>query len=446
MELKFDKKFIFGAATSAYQIEGGSNADGKKDSNWDAFCRLEEKIDRGETGETACDHYRLWKDDVALMKELNLESYRFSVSWARVIPDGTGRVNEAGIRFYSDLIDELIRNGIEPMLTIFHWDLPLALEDKGGFLNPDSEEWYLSYARLLFERFGGRVKKWVTFNEPFVYTHFGYVAGNFPPGRKNDVRAKLLAGHHILKSHGRAVKLFREMNLAGEIGITLDYAPNLPADKGSEKDAAAAESVNKFWAGWFYEPIVMGRYPEEAAAYFREKGWFFEVSDEDANLIAQSIDFLGINHYFSNYVTYCEAGAPVPSKMVYPPFEKTDLGWDITPEGFYDLLKYFQRTCPYPVYITENGISLNDIVCLDGKVYDNDRIDYLDRYLGALCRAVSEGADIRGYYYWSLMDNFEWASGYRGRFGLIHVDYRTRKRTVKQSGHYYAKLIANKNK
>ncbi len=442
----FDKKFIFGAATSAYQIEGAYNEDGKKDSNWDYFSRLENKIDRGDTGNTACDHYHRYKEDVELMKQIGLESYRFSVAWSRVIPDGFGKVNEKGVKFYSDLIDELIKSGIEPMITIFHWDTPQNLENYGGFLNEQIVEWYTDYAKLLFERFGSRVKKWVTFNEPFVYTHFGYVWGNFPPGRRDDMPAKLRAAHNLLKCHGSAVRLFRQMKTGGEIGITLDYAPNLPKDKNNPLDVEAAKSVNKYWAGWFYEAVVLGAYPKEAADYYKGKNWFYDIPKDEEKLIAEPIDFLGINNYFSNYVEYFEGGDPVKSRMAYLPFNKNDMGWDITPDGFYDLLMYFKQTCPYPVYITENGISLNDIVALDGTVKDYDRIDYMTRYIGAMERAIKDGADIRGYYYWSLMDNFEWAAGYKPRFGLIHVDYKTQKRTLKEAAKFYSQIIKEKNK
>lgn len=444
MNLKFPKDFLFGAATAAYQIEGGRHEGGKKDSIWDAFCDIPGKIDRNETGEVACDHYHRFREDVARMKEMHLDSYRFSVAWTRIIPDGDGEVNPEGVAFYGALIDELLAAGIEPMLTIYHWDLPQALQEKGGWLNPDSVKWYSRYAEVLFDAFGGKVKKFITFNEPFVFTDFGYVTGSFPPGIKGDYRSKLIAAHHVLLSHGTAVKLFREKEIKGEIGITLDYAYNCPATK-SKKDIEAAARANEFWAGWYYEPIVLGHYPAYASKWFKERGLLPKITDEDLKLISEPIDFLGINHYFVNYVEADESNDREGTRPVYPAVHHTDMDWPITEDGFYELLKYLQSTLKVPLYITENGVSLNDIVNLDGKVEDYDRIDFMKRYLSKLSQAIDEGLDCRGYFYWSLMDNMEWAAGYKPRFGLIYVDYATQKRIFKRSAEWYRGLIDNKN-
>ncbi len=444
MNLQFPKNFKFGAATAAYQIEGARHEGGKSDSIWDTFCDMPDKIDRGETGEIACDHFHRFREDVARMKEMHLESYRFSVAWTRIIPSGDGEVNPDGIAFYNALIDELLAAGIEPMLTMYHWDLPQALQDRGGWTNPESVGWYTRYAEAIFDAFGDRVKKFITFNEPFVFTDFGYVTGSFPPGIKGDYRSKLLAGHHVLMSHGAAVRLYRKKNLGGEIGITLDYAYNCPASRRRE-DVEAAARANEFWAGWYFEPVVFGHYPKIAQAWFARRGLMPETTEAEMKLIAEPIDFLGINHYFCNYVEADPANNREGSRHVYPSVHHTDNKWPVTEEGFYEMLKYFQSVVKVPIYITENGISLNDIVSVDGEVMDYDRIDYLKRYLSALSRAISEGLDCRGYYYWSYMDNMEWAAGYEPRFGLVYVDYTTQKRIVKRSGEWYRRLIDEKN-
>lgn len=444
MKLKFPENFLFGAATAAYQIEGGRREGGKGESIWDTFCDIPGNIDRNETGEVACDHYHRFREDIEKMKQIHLDSYRFSVAWTRIIPDGDGKVNREGVAFYSALIDELLAAGIQPMLTLYHWDLPQALQDKGGWLNPESVNWFTNYARVIFEEFGGRVKKFITFNEPFVFTDFGYVTGSFPPGIKGNYRNKLIAAHNVLKSHGAAVRLFRKMKVGGEIGITLDYAYNCPATK-SEKDVKAAARANEFWAGWYFEPVVLGHYPRQASKWFDSKGILPKITDEDMKLIAEPIDFIGINHYFINYVAADETNDREGTRPVYPEVHQTDMSWPVTEDGFYELLKYLQSVLKVPLYITENGISLNDIVSVDGTVEDYDRIDYMKRYLSKLSQAISEGLDCRGYYYWSLMDNMEWAAGYKPRFGLIYVDYRTQRRIIKRSGEWYRTVIDEKN-
>lgn len=443
-DLQFPENFIFGAATAAYQIEGGRRDGGKGESIWDTFCDIPGNVDRNETGEVACDHYHRFREDVEKMKEMHLDGYRFSVAWTRIIPDGDGKVNPEGVAFYSALIDELLAAGIEPMLTIFHWDLPQALQDRGGWLNPDSINWYLRYAEVIFDSFGGRVKRFQTFNEPFVFTDFGYVTGTFPPGIRGDYRSKLIAAHNVLKSHGAAVRLFRKKKLKGEIGITFDYAYNCPATKQT-KDIKAAALANEFWAGWYFEPVVLGHYPEHAAKWFKERGLLPEITKEDMKLIAEPVDFIGINNYFCNYLVADETNTREGTRTVFPEFQHTDMGWAITEDGFYELLKYLQSVLKVPLYITENGISLNDIVTVDGRVEDFDRIDYMKRYLSKLSQAIKEGLDCRGYYYWSLMDNMEWAAGYKPRFGLVYVDYPTQKRIIKRSGEWYRDLIDTKN-
>lgn len=444
LKLDFPKEFLFGAATAAYQIEGGRGEDGKGDSIWDKFCEIPGKVDRGETGDVACDHYHRMKEDVALMKEMHLESYRFSVAWTRIFPEGTGKLNEKGLKFYSDLIDELLKNGIKPLLTVYHWDLPQALQEKGGWLNPESVNWYADYAETLFRAYGDRVKDFLTFNEPFVFTDFGYVTGSFPPGIKGDYRSKILAGHHVLMAHGEAVRRFRKIVKDGRIGITLDYAYNVSATDKKE-DIEAAARANEFWAGWYFEPVVFGHYPKIARKWFEEHNQMPEIGKDDEKLIFEKIDFLGINHYFSNYVVAEKSNDREGTKPADKSFPQTDMGWNITEDGFYQMLKYFQSVLKVPLLITENGISLNDIVSVEGKIEDHNRIDYMKRYLSALSRAIGEGLDCRGYYYWSLLDNMEWAAGYKPRFGLVYVDYKTQARTLKRSAEWYRNLIDGKN-
>ncbi len=444
MKLNFPKNFVFGAATASYQIEGGRREDGKGESIWDTFCDIPGNVDRNETGAVACDHYHRMREDVALMHEMHLESYRFSIAWTRIIPNGYGEVNAAGIKFYSDLIDELLKAGIKPFITIYHWDLPQALQDMGGWLNEDSVKWYVNYAETLFKAYGDRVKDWLTFNEPFVFTDFGYVTGSFPPGIRGDYRAKIKAGHNVLKSHGAAVRSFRKLVKDGRIGITLDYAYNCPASNKKE-DIEAAKKANEFWAGWYFEPVVLGHYPKTAEKWFKERGLLPEITPDDLKLIAEPIDFLGINHYFTNYVEAAPENGREGTRPVYKNVHHSDMDWPITEDGFYEMLKYFKSVLKVPLYITENGVSLNDIVNVDGKVEDYDRIDYLKRYLSKLSKAIEEGLDCRGYYYWSLMDNMEWAAGYKPRFGLIYVDYATQKRIIKRSGEWYRALIDDKN-
>ncbi|MDE6397993.1 MAG: beta-glucosidase [Clostridiales bacterium] len=444
-DLRFPKNFIFGAATAAYQIEGGRGEDGKGDSIWDKFCEIPGKIDRNENGNIACDHYHRMREDVARMKEMHLEGYRFSVAWTRILPDGVGKVNPAGIAFYDSLINELLAAGIKPLLTLYHWDLPQALQDRGGWLNAESVDWFTAYAETVFAAFGDRVKDFITFNEPFVFTDFGYVTGSFPPGIKGDYRSKLLAGHHVLMAHGAAVRAFRKLVPDGRIGITLDYAYNVPATDKKE-DIEAAARTNEFWAGWYFEPVVLGHYPVTARKWFEAHGMFPAIGANDEKLIAEPTDFLGINHYFCNYVTADPANERDGAKTVDPKVHCNDMGWPITEDGFYKMLKYFQSVLKVPLIITENGISLNDIVSVDGTVEDYDRIDYMKRYLGARSRAIREGLDCRGYYYWSFMDNMEWAAGYKPRFGLVYVDYATQKRILKKSASWYRELIDEKNK
>nr|6Z1H_A Chain A, ANCESTRAL RECONSTRUCTED GLYCOSIDASE [synthetic construct]6Z1H_B Chain B, ANCESTRAL RECONSTRUCTED GLYCOSIDASE [synthetic construct]6Z1M_A Chain A, Ancestral reconstructed glycosidase [synthetic construct]6Z1M_B Chain B, Ancestral reconstructed glycosidase [synthetic construct]6Z1M_C Chain C, Ancestral reconstructed glycosidase [synthetic construct] len=437
--LKFPKDFLWGAATAAYQIEGAANEDGRGPSIWDTFSHTPGKVHNGDNGDVACDHYHRYKEDVELMKELGLNAYRFSISWPRILPEGEGKVNQKGLDFYNNLIDELLENGIEPFVTLYHWDLPQALQDKGGWENRETVDAFAEYARVCFERFGDRVKYWITFNEPNVFAVLGYLSGVHPPGMK-DLKKAFRAAHNLLLAHARAVKAYREISQNGQIGITLNLSPVYPASDNEEEDKAAAERADQF-NNWFLDPIFKGKYEhmlerlgEQIAA---NGGELPEITDE-MEILSASLDFIGLNYYTSNLV---RANPNSGSSSVKPPdLPRTDMGWEIYPEGLYDLLKRIHEKYNLPIYITENGMAVDDEV-EDGAVHDTNRIDYLKEHLEAVHKAIEEGVNVRGYFVWSLMDNFEWANGYSKRFGLIYVDYKTQKRTPKKSAYWYREVI-----
>lgn len=453
----FPNNFLWGAATAAYQIEGGWDLDGKGPSIWDVFSHTSGKIKNGDTGDIACDHIRRFREDVALMKELGLKAYRFSVSWPRLLPDGTGRVNEAGIRFYDELINELLAAGITPFLTLYHWDLPQALMEKGGWCNRESAEWFAEYTRLVAERFGDRVKLFVTFNEVSVFIK-GIINGGHAPGLLMAPHYYVKAFHNILLAHGKAVQILRELVPGAQIGIApaiLPYIPQSDSDveacrktlfatkrifNGKPNDALA-DFINV--PSMLLDPIVFGHYPEDGLEVIRPylpEGW-----EADLPQIAQPIDFIAHNTYQGRVAAAAEDGGlrliPLPAG-----YARTAIDWPVTPECMYWVPRFLWERYRLPLYITENGLSCHDWVMLDGKVHDPNRIDYLNRHLLQLERAMDNGADVRGYFQWSLMDNFEWARGYFDRFGLIYVDYQTQKRTIKDSGYWYRDVIESNGK
>lgn len=426
------KDFLFGAATAAYQIEGGRHQDGRLDSIWDTFSNTPGNTYNGDTGNESCDHYNKMEEDVALMKSLGLKAYRFSVSWSRVLPSGTGKPNEKGLEFYDRLIKCLIDNDIVPCLTLYHWDLPQGLQDKGGWLNKDSIEWFNEYAGLIFDRYRGKVPYYITFNEINTFIDLGYLQGIFAPGIK-DEKCKLQACHNVLLAHGKAVELFRSMNIDAKIGLAVDIWQRLPE---SYKDYRKAESENAKNHFWIYDAVFLGKYPISAVREYVSKDIMPSVSENDMNLISQKLDFFGLNYYSSDIVKDCLGKAEYKDYTS----NKTDFGWKICPEGFYQIIMRVTRETGLPIIITENGMA-NDDKIINGEVNDLERIEYFKSHFKAASNAIEDGADVIGFMVWSLMDNFEWAAGYSKRFGIVYVDYASQKRTIKASGNWYRQYI-----
>lgn len=447
--MKFPPNFVWGAATSACQIEGHAHADGKGRSIWDDFVEQPGRIFEHQRIDPACDHYHRWPEDVALMRQLGLKAYRFSVSWPRVLPTGAGRPNEKALAYYSRLIDALLEAGIAPWLTLYHWDLPAALQQRGGFLNRDIVDWFGDYAALAAERFGDRVKHWITFNEPPAIVGLGHQDGVHAPGLKLPYRDCLLAAHHLLMAHGRGVQALRR-GCRGPVKISLAQTGRepIPADARPETIEAARRAYfgckrKDCWnLAWWADPILFGRYPEDGLAAFAE--YLPKITDEDLQLISQPIDFLAYNCYSGFPVRADENGDATPRAggwgLGNP---RGTLPWlHIAPDAAYWAARFQTERYRLPLVFSENGLCNTDFVHLDGAVHDPQRIDFLARYLGAIQRAVDEGVPVEGYFYWSLLDNFEWAEGFKDRFGLVHVDFATQKRTPKDSFFWYRDLIA----
>jgi beta-glucosidase len=437
-DFRFPPGFLWGAATAAHQVEGSPLADGAGPSIWTRFAHTPGMTLNGDTGDVACDHYRRWKDDVRLMRELGLQAYRFSVSWSRILPEGTGRVNQAGLDFYSRLVDELLANGIEPLLTLYHWDMPAALDDRGGWLNRDCADWFAEYGRVLYRALDGRVKKWATINEPWVVTDGGYLHGALAPGHRSRFEAPI-AAHNLMRAHGAAVQAYRAEG-AYEIGLVVNIEPKHPASD-SPQDAAAVRRAHAYMNEQFLHPALLGHYPPELAGIFGEARPDWPA--EDFALIRQPLDFVGIN-YYTRSVTADGDSYPLRTAVVRQPRGTyTETGWEVYPQGLTELLLWFKRTYgDLPVYITENGAAFFDPpVAEEGRVRDPLRIDYLRKHLVAIQDAIEAGVDVRGYMAWSLLDNMEWSLGYSKRFGIIHVDYGTLARTPKDSARWYSGII-----
>jgi len=436
----FPPGFLWGAATSAYQIEGSPLADGAGPSIWHRFVRTPGLVKNGDTGDIACDHYRRMKDDVALMKRLGLSAYRFSIAWSRVLPEGRGRVNEAGLGFYERLVDTLLENGIEPLATLYHWDLPAALDDRGGWLNPDVADWFADYASVMYKRLDGRVKKWTTLNEPWVVTDGGYLTGVLAPGHKNRFEAPI-ASHQLMRSHGKAVQAYRALG-KHEVGIVVNLAPKHPASDKPE-DVAAARRADAYMNRQYLDPIFLGRYPEEMTEIFGE-AWPQWPAD-DFKLIGQKIDFVGINYYMRDMIHHDAATWPVHTGVA-PQSQSTytDTGWEVHPQGLTETLLWVKkRYGDVPQYVTENGAAFYDPPkATGGRINDPLRLGYYRQHLRAIHDAIEQGVDLRGYCAWSLLDNLEWSHGYSKRFGIVHVNFDTQERTLKDSAHFYSKVIA----
>ena len=462
--------FLWGAATAAAQIEGAAHEDGKTDSIWDHFSRIPDAVQNGDTPERADDHYHRMPADVALMKRLGLQSYRFSTSWARIKPDD-GAVNTKALDFYSRLVDELLDADILPWLTLYHWDLPQTLEDAGGWPNRDTAYRYLDYANVVFDALGDRVSRWTTFNEPLCSSLIGYAAGDHAPGRQEPAAA-LAALHHQHLGHGLAVRALRERSQspngpgggsAIQLGITLNLTNAIPHDPTDPVDIEAARRVDALWNRAFLNPILVGSYPDDLLEDVRDYGLAEVIQPGDLELIAAPIDFLGVNHYHDDSVSGHPATDPderefkptdrptssslVGSEYVSFPLRglpRTAMGWEVNPAGLRTLLVRLGHEYPSlpPLYITENGAAYVDTVTPDGAVHDVERDSYIQQHIGAVADAIADGADVRGYFVWSLLDNFEWAWGYGKRFGIVHVDYDSQERIIKDSGLRYAELIA----
>ncbi|WEF33078.1 GH1 family beta-glucosidase [Pseudoduganella chitinolytica] len=431
-QLQFPPAFTWGVATSAFQIEGAAAADGKGPSIWDTFSHTLGKVIDGSNGDIACDHYHRYPEDVALMASLHVDAYRFSMAWARVQPDGKGAWNEAGFAFYEKLLDELDSKNIAAHVTLYHWDLPQGLQDDGGWLNRDTAYRFAHYAAEVARRFGHRVKTISTHNEPWCTANLGYGNAQFAPGVA-DLKQSVQVSHHLLLSHGLAIKAMRAVASPAQLGIVLNQWTSDPAtDSQADHDLAAFEYSRS--VEWFMDPIFKGHYPALALRVHGANGP--EIQDGDFDIIRQPIDFLGVNYYFRHY-----ASAETPPRQPEAALGTTDMGWEIYPQGLTELLVklHGQYELP-PIYITENGMANPDQV-VDGHVPDNKRIEFVQRHLGALQEAMRQGVDVRGYFLWSLLDNFEWNSGYAKRFGIVHVDYATQKRTPKDSALWYREFI-----
>lgn len=437
----FPADFLWGAATSAYQIEGSPLADGAGASIWHEFSHTPGRTRDGNTGDMACDHYRRYREDVALLGELGLNAYRFSVAWGRVLPDGRGRVNPAGLGFYERLTDAVLERGIQPMVTLYHWDLPAALDRLGGWLNPDSADWFADYARVLFRALGDRVKLWVTLNEPWVVVDGGYLHGVLAPGQRNPFGAPL-AAHNLLRAHGRAVQAYRAES-GHWIGLVVNLEPKYPATETVE-DLNATMRADAYWNRHYLDPVFLGSYPPELPEIFGEAWPTFPESDFE--LIRQPLDFLGVNYYSRQVVRHDPADWPLAAARVRQPRQAhTEMGWEVCPQGLTDILEWVAgRYGPLPLYVTENGAAFYDPPQAEGEIDDPLRRRYLRDHLCAALEARRKGVDLRGYFAWSFLDNFEWAHGYSPRFGLIHVDYATQRRTLKASARFYAEVIRSR--
>ena len=441
----FPTPFLWGAAAASYQVEGGWDEDGKGESIWDRFSHTPGKIEDGSTGDIACDHYHRWREDVALLKTLGVQAYRFSISWPRVLPAGRGSPNPQGLDFYDQLVDGLLAAGIVPFVTLYHWDLPQALQDEGGWPARATAEAFCEYTDVVTRRLGDRVKHWMTHNEPFVAAFVGHGEGRHAPGIRDD-RAAQRAIHHLLLSHGWAVPIVHRNSPGAEVGIVLNTSPSVPASA-----SAADREAERFHDGrlhrWLLDPLYGRGYPADMVADYKRSGalpagesdW---VRDGDLAAIAAPADFLGLNYYFRTIVRDGQARDNLP-QAIFPNPEHTEMGWEVHPAGLYDILTRVQRDyAPVKIYLTENGASYGDGPAADGRVRDDRRQRYLHDHVAAAGRAIQEGVPLAGYFVWSLLDNFEWARGYAQRFGIVWVDYATQQRTIKESGYWYARVIA----
>lgn len=446
---RFQDGFLWGAATAAYQIEGAVNEDGRGPSIWDTFAHTPGMVQNNENGDIACDHYHRWRDDVELMRQIGLSAYRFSIAWSRVMPDGRAPVNQAGLDFYDRQVDGLLEAGIEPFVTLYHWDLPQALQDRGGWLERDTVDRFADYAAAVAHRLGDRVTHWITQNEPYTATFLGHYRGENAPGIR-DLSSAIRVAHHLMLSHGRAAQVLRTMRATAQVGISLDLSPVLPASD-SEADVEAAQEMDIHLNRWFLDPIFGRGYPTGLAvqASLLEMATNPMTLQADLEEISVPLDFLGVNYYASKYARRVPPERELlgfeaigPGELAARGFELTSLGWPVIPDGLRELLLRVQRDySPPPIYITENGAAFSDQV-INASVDDPRRIAYLEGHLQAVHEAITEGLPVKGYFVWSLMDNFEWDLGYDPRFGIVYVDYETQQRIPKASARWYRRVCA----
>ncbi len=440
-KLIFPDGFLWGVATASYQIEGGVTQDGRGESIWDRFSHTPGKILNGDTGDVACDHYNRYKQDVQLMKELGIKGYRFSIAWPRIYPQGRGQLNRKGIDFYNSLVDELLSSGIEPAVTLYHWDLPQALQDMGGWDNRDVANYFADYAFKMYDVLGDRVKIWITHNEPWVVAFLGNAFGIHAPGY-TDFALAVRISHNLMLSHAKAVQAYRQAGgKGGQIGITLNLTPVYPASDNPE-DMEAVRLVDGGQNRWFLDPVFKGEYPEDILALYQEKLNAPVIKDGDMEFIADHpVDFLGVNYYSRAVV---KKGRETDFEHVRPEGVYTEMDWEVYPDGLYDLLIRIDRDYNSPdIYITENGAAFKDDKVADDRIDDQDRLDYLKAHFEAAHRAIHDGVKLKGYYVWSFMDNFEWTFGYSKNFGIVYVDYDTMERTPKKSALWYREVIGN---
>ena len=444
--MEFPDGFTWGAATAAYQIEGAVHEDGRGESIWDRFSHTPGKTANGDTGDIACDHYHRWRQDLDNMKALGLNAYRFSISWPRVFPAGRGALNRKGLDFYGTLVDGLLEKGIKPAVTLYHWDLPQALQDRGGWTNRDTALYFADYAAAMYAHLGDRVGTWITLNEPQVSAFIGYAYGRHAPGF-TDYRMGVQASHELMMAHALAVAAYRELFPGkGSIGITLNLHSMYPLTDSAE-DEAAARLADGVMNRWLLDPVFKGSYPQDVLDLYRAKGVAHRMEEDDLPCLSRNPpDFLGVNYYSPTRIQRVDPHHPILGyEPVTPPdCSKTEMNWEVYPEGLYDLLTRLSRDYGNPVVsITENGAAYADSRVERGQVQDDDRIEYLASHIREALRAIKSGVRLEGYYVWSLMDNFEWGYGYSKRFGITHVDYATQVRTWKKSAGWYRDLIAS---
>jgi len=444
--MAFPQGFVWGAAAASYQIEGAAFEEGKGPSVWDRFSHRKGKVFGGHTGDVACDHYHRYREDVALMKTIGLHAYRLSISWPRVLPEGVGRVNAAGLDFYDRLIDELLAAGIAPYVTLFHWDYPDALYCRGGWLNDESPDWFAEYTSVVTGRLGDRVRYWMTLNEPAVFVVIGHMDGHHAPGDTLAFDQILRVAHHALLAHGKAVQAIRANVPGAQVGAAMASKVGIPASTAEADIAAARDYMFTFrrhdlWHhNWWSDPMLRGEYPADALTLFGDA--MPAITPHDMQTIHQPLDFYGVNIYSGEYVRQGADGTPeaLPLPVGFP---ITAFHWPVTPEALYWGPRFLWERYGLPIAITENGLSNSDWISLDGKVHDPQRIDFTRRYLLQLRQAAADGVGLHGYFHWSILDNFEWAEGMKHRFGLIYVDYQTQRRTLKDSAYWYRGVIAS---